>query len=268
MSTLPSWDDQMRGARGVVDNLLATWRPDGATEAEMQDMNKLALSILASGYLCHVYTDARRPVFMPLWNYAFNQGGPDPDYVYSTAEIDPQACTGSPATAGTSRFVEITQQAFDMMSRRMHGRERRRDAYQRPRRPRPSATTALQRDPQRRTSGGPRRRLVGAATPETVRLLMRKCSCDWNNEVDAQVAIDRLDDDGADMTPEEIARRFSDLPDVDRGDDRVRHAADPLLPRAPRREHVPAVAARSTRWAGCPNRRTTTVSTRLTTTRR
>ena len=59
-----------------------------ATAAETQDMNKLALSILACGYLCRVYTDARRPVFMPLWNYAFNQGGPDPDYVYSTAEID------------------------------------------------------------------------------------------------------------------------------------------------------------------------------------
>ena len=51
-------------------------------------MNKLALSILAEGYLCRVYTDVRRPVFMPLWNYAFNQGGPDPDYVYSTVEID------------------------------------------------------------------------------------------------------------------------------------------------------------------------------------
>ena len=63
---------------------MAKWRPDGATEAEVQDMNKLALSILSSGYLCRVYTDARRPVFMPLWNYAFNQGGPDPDYVYST----------------------------------------------------------------------------------------------------------------------------------------------------------------------------------------
>ena len=40
---------------------------------------------------------------------------------------------------------------------------------------------------------------------------MRKCSCDWTNEVDARVAIDRLDDAGADMTPEEIARRFSDM---------------------------------------------------------
>ncbi len=48
--------------------------------------------------------------------------------------------------------------------------------------------------------------------PRTKRLLMRKCSCDWRNEVDARLAINRLDDPGADMTPEETARRFSDLP--------------------------------------------------------
>ena len=77
----------------------ANWRPDGATEAETQDMNKLALSILSCGYLCRVYTDAQRPVFMPLWNYAFNQGGPDPDYVYSTCEIDPAGRTKSRAIA-------------------------------------------------------------------------------------------------------------------------------------------------------------------------
>ncbi len=30
--------------------------------------------------------------------------------------------------------------------------------------------------------------------PRTKRLLMRKCSCDWTNEIDARVAIERLDD--------------------------------------------------------------------------
>ena len=55
---LPSWADQMQALEPVVDNLIAKWRPDGATEAETQDMNKLALSILACGYLCRVYTDA------------------------------------------------------------------------------------------------------------------------------------------------------------------------------------------------------------------
>ena len=78
MTALPTWDEQMEALKGVADHLLATWRPDAASEAEVQDMNKLALSILACGYLCNVYTDARRPVFMPLWNYACNQGGPNP----------------------------------------------------------------------------------------------------------------------------------------------------------------------------------------------
>src|SRR5215204_4827795 len=113
---LPTWADQMRALERVGDNLIEAWRPDGATAAEVQDMNKLALSILAEGYLCRVYTDARRPVFMPLWNYAFNQGGPDPDYVYSTAEIDPAGVYRISGFRGTSRFVEITQQSFDIMS--------------------------------------------------------------------------------------------------------------------------------------------------------
>src|SRR5436309_7163968 len=113
---LPTWADQMKSLERVGDNLIDKWRPDGATVAETQDMNKLALSILACGYLCRVYTDSRRPVFMPLWNYAFNQGGPDPDYVYSTTEIDPNGVYRISGFRGTTRFVEITQQSFDMMS--------------------------------------------------------------------------------------------------------------------------------------------------------
>ncbi len=115
-AALPSWADQMKALEGVSDSLIAKWRPDGATAAETQDMNKLALSILACGYLCRVYTDSRRPVFMPLWNYAFNQGGPDPDYVYSTTEVDVDGVYRISGYRGTSRFVEITQQGFDMMS--------------------------------------------------------------------------------------------------------------------------------------------------------
>ena len=104
-SPLPSWADQMRALDGVVDELVATWRPGGASEAELQDMNRLALSMLAEGYLCKVYTDDKRPVFMPLWNYAMNQGGPDPDYVYSSVEIDPAGTYRISGFRGTSRFV-------------------------------------------------------------------------------------------------------------------------------------------------------------------
>jgi hypothetical protein len=38
MTALPSWADQMRALERVGENLVARWRPDGATEAELQDM--------------------------------------------------------------------------------------------------------------------------------------------------------------------------------------------------------------------------------------
>src|SRR6185436_8466228 len=78
-------------------------------------MTRLALSIMACGYLCHVYTDADRPTFMPLWNFACNQGGPNPDYVYLQAEVDPAGVYELTGFRGTSRFVEITQQQRRIM---------------------------------------------------------------------------------------------------------------------------------------------------------
>ncbi|MDT3445107.1 MULTISPECIES: DUF1214 domain-containing protein [unclassified Pseudofrankia] len=207
--SLPTWSEQLKALDGVADNLIAQWRPGGASEAETQDMNKLALSILAGGYLCRVYTDARRPVFMPLWNYAFNQGGPDPDYVYSTAEVDVDGVYEISGYRGTTRFVEITQQSFDIMSPAdMSGG------------PVPSTHDL---DELRLGDDGSFRVLLSAERPDghtgdwwrleptTRRLLMRKCSCDWIREDDARVAINRLDDGGADMSPAETARRFSDL---------------------------------------------------------
>jgi len=209
---LPSWTDQMKALEGVGDHLIAKWRPDGATEAEIQDMNKLALSILACGYLGRVYTDAHRPVFMPLWNYAFNQGGPDPDYVYSNTEIDATGVYRITGYRGTTRFVEITQQAYDILSPSMM------DGSSAPL----QITNEL--DDLELGEDGSFSVVLSADRPDNYdgdwweldprarRLLMRKCSCDWNREIDARVAIERVDDAGADMSPEEIARRFSDMP--------------------------------------------------------
>jgi hypothetical protein len=207
---LPTWADQMRALEAVGDNLVDAWRPDGATAAEVQDMNKLVLSILSDGYLCRVYTDASRPIFMPLWNYAMNQGGPDPDYVYSTTEVDPAGTYRISGYRGTSRFVEITQQGFDMMN--MGQLENGSPV------PHTHDLDDLELDGEGYFSVvlSPERPAGHTGDwwpldPRTKRLLMRKCSCDWAHEVDARVAIERLDDPGADMTPEEIARRFSDM---------------------------------------------------------
>lgn len=211
MSPLPTWDEQMASLHGVVDELLATWRPDGATEAELQDMNKLALSVLAGGYFTRVYTDAHRPIFMPLWNYAINQGGPDPDYVYSTAEVDPAGTYRISGWRGTSRFVEITQQTFDMMTVGQLGGSpvpHTHDLDELTIDDRGWFEVVLSAERPAGHDGD-----WWPLDPRTKRLLMRKCSCDWAAEVDARVAIERLDDPGADMTPEETARRIGDLRD-------------------------------------------------------
>jgi hypothetical protein len=209
-SVLPSWAEQMKALERVVDNLMAKWRPEGWSEAELQDMNKLALSMLAEGYLCMVYTDASRPVFMPLWNYAFNQGGPCPDYVYSAAEIDPKGVYRLSGYRGTSRFVEFTERQSNMMTESNvdHGQ---------------TFNISHDLDDLAFDHDGSFSVVLSVERPEGYTgdwweldrrvhgLLMRRCSCDWRHEVDARVAIDRLDEGGSDMSPGEIARRFSDM---------------------------------------------------------
>jgi hypothetical protein len=211
MKRLPSWADQMKALERVGDELIAMWRPDGATEAERQDMYRLALSILSCGYLCRVYTNASRPEWMPLWNIAFNQGGPNPDYAYLTTEIAPGGTYRISGYRGTARFVEITQQGIDMMSP---------DLIRAGKGKTPSSHDL---DDLRIGEDGYFSVILSAERPSghdgdwwrleasTVRLLMRKCSSDWNREIDARVAIERLDEAGEDMSPEEIARRFSDM---------------------------------------------------------
>jgi Protein of unknown function (DUF1214) len=218
MSELPTWQDQLRRLDPVVDRLLAIWRPEGPSEAEVQDMTKLAMSILACGYLCHVYTDARRPVFMPLWNFACNQGGPNPDYVYLNAQVDDHGVYEISGYRGSCRFVEITQQQQAMMGM---GTFTRPQGDQAP----PKGPTTRDLDELTIAGDGSFSVILSAERPQGYagdwwqldsgarRLLLRKCSADWNNEVDARIAINRLDDSGEDMTPAEIAERMADLPE-------------------------------------------------------
>jgi hypothetical protein len=216
MSEYATWQDQLHALDPMVDELLAIWRPEGPTEAEVQDMTKLALSILACGYLCHVYTDAGRPVFMPLWNYACNQGGPNPDYVYLNAQVDETGVYEITGFRGTTRFIEITQQQQDMMGM---------DVFARPQGDAPrTGPTTHDVDELTIADDGSFRVILSAERPDgyrgnwwpmdpgVKRLLMRKCACDWINEVDARIAINRLDDSGADMSPAEFSRRFSEMP--------------------------------------------------------
>src|SRR5205823_4359217 len=125
------------------------------------------------------------------------QGGPNPDYVYMTTEVDPKGTYRISGYRGSSRFVEITQQSFDMLRADRKGMK-----------PSP-ATHDFDEDIKVGKDGyfsvvlSPERPAGHTGDwwklyPDTIRLLMRKCAADWNREVDARVAIDRLDVDGAD----------------------------------------------------------------------
>jgi hypothetical protein len=153
-----------------------------------------------------------------LWNYACNQGGPNPDYVYLSAEIDGAGVYELTGRRGTVRFVEVTQQAPGMM-KSLKGVERQMKFQ--------AVTNDL--DDLTIAEDGSFRVVLSterpdgydgdwwALNPDVGKLLMRKCACDWNTEIDAQVAINRLDDGGEDMPPAEIARRFSEMGDWIKG---------------------------------------------------
>jgi hypothetical protein len=131
--------------------------------------------------------------------------------VYSSPEIDPNGMYRISGYRGTVRFVEITQGESVIMSGSM-AEDRRRQL-----------TLTYGLDDLKIDDTGYFSVVLSGQRPDAYRgdwwfldpkatwLLMRRCSCNWNREVDARVAISRLDQDSVDMSPEEISRRFSEM---------------------------------------------------------
>lgn len=210
--SLPSWADQMKALMPVADNLIAKWGRPNVTEAERQDMYNLALAILSEGYLCYVYANAARPEWVPLWNLAYNQGGPNPDYVYSRAVVDDTGIYRISGYRGTIRFVDIGQNGQTMLTSLQASRDSTKAG------PGKNDLDELTFD-----KDGYFSVILSAERPAGYTgdwwklhpgmhwLLMRRCACDWKNEIDARMAIERLDE-VAPPTVEEISKRFSELP--------------------------------------------------------
>ena len=206
--TLPSWADQMEALKPVADNLIAKWGRPNPTEAERQDMYALCLAILSEGYLCNVYMDPKRPVWVPLWNMAYNSGGPNPDYIYGSTQVDPEGIYRISGFRGTTRFIDIQQQKarvfvpLDKMRGAMEINEVDeltigKDGY--------FSVILSGKRPEGHTGDW------WLLEPDTVQLLLRQCSTDWRNELDGRMAIERLDP-VAPASTEEFARRFSEMP--------------------------------------------------------
>jgi hypothetical protein len=214
-ASLPTWAEQLAALQPVGENLLAKWGRADPTAADQRDMDLLALSMLASGYLCHVYADPRRPLWTPIWNHAFNQGGPNPDYVYLTTPVEDHGTYRISGYRGTARFVEIAQQGWQFLeSLAASARTNLANA--------PGPTTHDIDDLARADDGyftailSPDRPAGydgdwWQLNPGARRLLLRVCSCDWRREVDARVAIERLDEVPAPSVAD-AARRVGELP--------------------------------------------------------
>lgn len=191
----------------VSDTLFAKWNRPAATPVERQELEVLALSAAANGYVYHVHANPSQPHFAPLWNPGFNLGGPCPDYVYMTAEIDPSGTYRLSGWRGTSRFVDVVQTAWEMQgvgtatgvglpTNDLDTLTIRADGYF-------SVILSAERP-------------VGhdgdwwELKPTCRRIMIRQCSADWLNEIDARLAIVRLDD-MAPLTPEDISRRTANV---------------------------------------------------------
>ena len=206
---LPEWAEQIRALEPVGDILLKRWGRANPTEEDRQDLYRLALSALANGYLAHAYVDPAQPVWSPMWNIAMNLAGPSPDYIYMYTEVDPKGVYQISGFRGTARFVEITQQTWKMVgSKEVTG----------------PSPTSNDLDELKIGPDGYFSVILSAERPagydgdwwhlypDVIRLLMRKCACDWRNEVDARMAINRLDE-ATPATAADFARRFANLPE-------------------------------------------------------
>jgi hypothetical protein len=205
--TLPTWADQMDTLKDLGETL-TTAADRGQTDASRQEMYRYILGAIANGYLNYVNMDTSRPTWTPLWNYGFNYGGANPDYAYMLTFVEPKGVYRISGYRGSSRFVEIAQQAGDFIT-----------IAQPPAKAVP-ATHDL--DSLHIARDGYFSVMLSAARPAgytgdwwpldptTRTLLMRKASYDWRREIDPRVAIDRLDDVPP-MSPEESARKFANL---------------------------------------------------------
>lgn len=204
---MPEWTAMLENLSPVGDQLITRWGREKPSAEDRRDLFRLALSAVANGYLSHIALDPRRPTWTPCWNISMNMGGPCPDYTYRTTDVDPKGTYRISGSRGTNRFVEISQQSYELL-----GHEGDTSV--------PPVQNAL--DELTLGADGAFSVILGSQRPAgydgdwwllqptTVRLLLRQCSVDWVAETDARIAIERLDDVPP-TTNAEIDRRIANL---------------------------------------------------------
>lgn len=142
----------------------------------------------AQGVLEHLHADPDRPEFVPHLNHVFNLAAPPPDYLYKAAFVRGDGVYRVSGFRGTSRFVDIDLfgghhsvggRAFSVGSITLDSLSRDSRGY-----------FSMLLSPERPPGYTGDWVLLH---PQTMLLLVRLAACDWLNEVDARLAIERLD---------------------------------------------------------------------------
>lgn len=157
-----------------------------------QEMYKQLYSAIAHGYFGTVYADAEHPDFVPYFNQAFNYLVPNPDDVYYETPVEGDGVYKISGFRGTVRYVNFTigsgtltpygSGAFgptladhDIDELKINKKDGSFEVVLSQTRPQGYKGNWWKMD------------------PKTTNILVRQISYDWLHEVDARLAIERLD---------------------------------------------------------------------------
>jgi len=205
-ANLPRFEDYLDQIKAAGETIPSQgWGVDAGT---IQDAIRMAFGCIAQGFLNYVHADTSYPEFMPAYDWSVNQMAPVPDFRYKVCLIDGGGTYRVCGFRGTSRFVDLTV-FTSFFSLGKAGR----------------VSTRVSLDDLTLSENGwyefilSNERPAGYAgdwcylDPGAIRLQVRHASYNWLSEVDARMAIERLDVPARRprTSPETIAEKLDKL---------------------------------------------------------
>jgi hypothetical protein len=205
MTDQNTWEQYIDALRPIAARLRG--RAWGIEEhAEQEEINRALFAAVTQAFLNYAYANVEYPDWMPAYDYAINLMAPVPDYRYKVCLIEGQGTYRVSGFRGTSRFVDLTvfTSLFSLgktgpVSTRISldslelGEQGRYEFILSPQRPVGYRGQWFELD------------------PRAIRLQVRHASYDWFNEIDARMAIERLDRPAPKPRerPEQLAAKFA-----------------------------------------------------------
>lgn len=186
-AALPGWEDYIDLLRPIGARLSGSgW--DLEATGHGQELWRAGFAAIAQGFINFVYMNPEYPDWVPAYDYALNLAAPVPDYRYKACLIEGDGVYRISGFRGTSRFVDLTV-FTSLFSLGIKG----------------PVSTRISLDDLTLGEDGAFAFILSAERPaghsgdwfaldpRAIRLQVRHASYDWLNEIDARMAIERLD---------------------------------------------------------------------------